>query len=235
MIRGKEFSVFGADGWVYVILHQTRFSIQTNISMEPSQDLDAAYMSLLNRVIPGVGNTPLATKPSTKPRQHITSASTTPSPLTTSQQQALRTLEDALENALFVSEGEEPYATVHIVPTKTFASTAPALPSAPELLQILKDTGIGEDLDQGDDDGEDQDNTTCERTTDLKAILAPTNPGHQNIAKALHSIFGYDTASSTHPVALYRVSPPSSTRVHLWVLGWVDHHLLGFHTISIES
>ncbi|KAF8952577.1 hypothetical protein CPC16_012029 [Podila verticillata] len=200
--------------------------------MEPNQDPDVAYMSLLNRVIPGVGSTPLITKPSTNLR-HITSTSATPSSLTTSQQQAIKTLEDALENALFVSEGEEPYATVHIVPTKTFTSTAPALPSAPELLQILK--GIDDDLDQGDDDDEVKDGTTCERTTDLKAILAPTNPGHQAIANALHSIFGYDATSSTHPVALYRVSPPSTTRVHLWVLGWVDHHLLGFHTISIES
>ncbi|KAG0075492.1 hypothetical protein BGZ93_004187, partial [Podila epicladia] len=104
--------------------------------MEPSQDsTDAAYMSLLNRVIPGVGNTPLTTKPTTKPKlNHITSmsASTSPSTLTATQQQAIKTLEGAVENALFVSEGEEPYATVHIVPTKTFiaSTTRPALPSA---------------------------------------------------------------------------------------------------------
>ncbi|KAF9310204.1 hypothetical protein BG003_008832 [Podila horticola] len=209
--------------------------------MEPSQDpADAAYMSLLNRVIPGVGSMPLTTKPATKPTPtHIASTSTltTSSPLTATQQQAIKTLEDALENALFVSEGEEPYATVHIAPTKTFttSTTHPALPSAPELLQILKDTRIAEDLDQGDS-VEDEDDATCERTMDLKAILAPTNPGHQDIAKALHSIFGYDSTSTSHSVALYRISSPvSPTRVHLWVLGWVDHHLVGFHTISIES
>ncbi|KAG0026480.1 hypothetical protein BGZ81_006321 [Podila clonocystis] len=207
--------------------------------MEPSQDpADVAYMSLLNRVIPGVGNTPLTTKSTTKPQPtHITSTSTTPSSLTTTQQQAIKTLKGALENALFVSEGEEPYATVHIVPTKisTASSTHPALPSAPELLQILKDSGISDDLDQGDD-VEDEDDATCERTTDLSAILAPTNPGHQDIDKALHSIFGYDSNSTSHPVALYRISSPGSpTRVHLWVLGWIDHHLVGLHTISIES
>ncbi|KAG0353566.1 hypothetical protein BG005_007153 [Podila minutissima] len=209
--------------------------------MEPSQDpTDAAYMSLLNRVIPGVGNMPLTTKPTTKPKPaHITSmsTSTSPSSLTTTQRQAIKTLEGALENALFVSEGEEPYAAVHIVPTTSFtaSTTHPALPSAPELRQILKDTGITDDLDQGDD-AEDEDDATCERTMDLKVILAPKNPGHEDIAKALRSIFGYDSTSTSHSVALYRISSPASpTRVHLWVLGWVDHHLVGLHTISIES
>ncbi|KAF9963148.1 hypothetical protein BGZ70_007604, partial [Mortierella alpina] len=104
-----------------------------------------------------------------------------------------------------------------------------------EFLTILKN---GRLLSVEDD--EDYDSATCERSFDLHTILSSSNPGADKIAKALKDVFLQDpaaAASSTSPaMALYRVTLPSSaTRVHLWILGWVDDHLQGYHTVSIET
>ncbi|KAF9976000.1 hypothetical protein BGZ75_000353, partial [Mortierella antarctica] len=92
------------------------------------------------------------------------------------------------------------------------------------------------------EDDEDYASATCERSLDLHTILSSSNPGADKIAKALQDVFLQDpsasaAATSTPPaMALYRVTLPSSaTRVHLWILGWVDDHLLGYHTVSIET
>ncbi|KAF8941221.1 hypothetical protein BGZ58_001025 [Dissophora ornata] len=214
--------------------------------METNQDQnDAAYMSLLTRNIPGVGNTPLSSVTS-KPDfnlLHITNkraeALSTTS-MSDKQRDAIKTLEKARNDAFFVSEGDEPFQTVHIIPTQseTVFISNPAdprpLPSEAEFLKLLKDAQIvDEDQDVAD--------ATCEKIFDLRAILNKSNPGADKIAKALHEVFDYDpsasaTSEGNRKVALYRVTLPySSTRVHLWVLGWVDLHLLGLHTISIES
>ncbi|KAF9360411.1 hypothetical protein BGX34_007777 [Mortierella sp. NVP85] len=197
--------------------------------------VDAAYMSLLIRNIQGVGNNSIQQTPSAATAQIANKD------LTDKQINAIRTLDEALKDALFVSEGEEPFQTVHIVPkqsialdasnaveTKDTASHKP-LPTDAEFVQLLAE----EQLIPDDEDG--QDEILCERSTDLSSIL--DNPGCGHITKALQDLFGKDlTSDENKNVALYRVTLPSSaTRVHLWVLGWVDQHLLGLHTISIES
>ncbi|KAI7820057.1 hypothetical protein BC939DRAFT_458821 [Gamsiella multidivaricata] len=219
--------------------------------MDPTQDsTDAAYLSMLTRTIPGVGNTPYvptASKP-TSSISHITNKNTATNDLTAHSTHAIAILEHAQQDALFISEGEERFQTVDIfIPsnqshapsslpsttttTVTTSSNTAArpLPSESDLLSILKEAQL---LPNESD-------IACEQTTDLHIILNQSNPGSDKIQSALLDLFHYDpTASPTqHPtVALYRVILPSSpTRVHLWILGWVDQHLMGFHTISIET
>ncbi|KAF9183796.1 hypothetical protein BGZ51_003750 [Haplosporangium sp. Z 767] len=213
--------------------------------MEPIQDPnDAAYMAMLTRNIPGVGNTPLVAT-STK----TTTPATTEVPATDHQRQAMEILERAITGSLFVSEGDEPFQVVHIVPNGSSFSTAEMsstdsslpLPSESEFVRILKNaqlSSLGATGQHDIDSDNDEEMTTCEKTSDLQSILRKSNPGTDRIAKALQDIYHYDPSSSTSsaPVALYRVTlPSSSTRVHLWIVGWVDHHLVGLHTISIES
>jgi len=200
--------------------------------------VDAAYMSLLTRNIQGVGNNSIQQTPSAAT---ATTAQIANKDLTDKQIYAIRTLDEALKDALFVSEGEEPFQTVHIVPKQSIAQDTsnavetedPAshkpLPTNAEFVQLL----VEEQLIPDDED--DQDEILCERSTDLSSIL--DNSGCSHITNALQDLFGKNlTSNENKNVALYRVTLPSSaTRVHLWVLGWVDQHLLGLHTISIES
>ncbi|KAF9345239.1 hypothetical protein BGX26_003362 [Mortierella sp. AD094] len=211
--------------------------------MEPTQSsTDAAYMSMLTRNIPGVGNTPLNSATLNPPtiltnKDCLTGAALT---LTDKQRHAISVLDGARKDALFVSEGEEPFQIVHLIPkqsdtphvvTSTSAPSPP--PTGSELLTLLKDAQLIPA------DGNEETPIEYEQSFDLKAILSNSNPGAQNIAVALHQLFQYDLSHGNHnnpAVALYRVILPSSpTRVHLWILGWIDQHLLGLHTISIES
>jgi len=216
------------------------------MDQEQSKD-DIAYMSLLTRDVPGVGTKPLVAT-GTDNRQKIDPSSPA-STLSDSQHRAIKTLEAALKDALFVSEGEESFETVHIVPKKHIATSSSnnlPLPTEAEFLQLAGEMHlISDDPEDQDDDAED---LSCERTFDLKSVLASTNPGADKIEHALRDIFHYHTTGSQHtstqtgekgskegPLALYRVTAASSTRVHVWVLGWVDQELIGFHTVSIES
>lgn len=213
--------------------------------MEPTLDsIDASYMALLTRHIPGVGTN------SNSSQQHPPSAASATahfmSPLTDKQKDAIRILDGAHKDALFVSEGEEPFQTVHIAPKRSIAQDTPTaaatdnaasqqpLPSETEFIRLLQEAQL---IPYDDGDDHETFKVICERTKDLSSILNEFNTGRGNISKALHDLFGYDaTFEANNSVALYRVTLPSSTtRVHLWVLGWVDHHLLGLHTISIES
>ncbi|KAF9575135.1 hypothetical protein EC968_004361 [Mortierella alpina] len=218
---------------------------------------DAAYLSMLTRNIPGVGNTPLNNQSASTPTTSALLTNNKPglnTKLTTKQTEATHALETAASGALFVSEGDEPFQLVHIDPHPTSSSSSsssslssstskpvgttassPALPTETEFLSILKK---GHLLAVDDDD--DFDSASCERSFDLQTILSSSNPGADKICKALQDVFLQDplaAASSASPaLALYRVTLPSSeTRVHLWILGWVDHHLLGYHTVSIET
>ncbi|KAF9402242.1 hypothetical protein BGZ94_004988, partial [Podila epigama] len=173
---------------------------------------NVAYMALLNRNIPGVGTTALnkatdQTRAAQKPQSHSVAQQGVSTSLTEKQRHAIQTLEKALENAPYVSEGEEPYETVHIVPpsklqdavalhTETDTKVDPTLPSATQLLQALKELSMIEDTDDGENDL-DHDDAVCEQTFDLATILASSNPGHKEIATALHTIFGYDPSQST--------------------------------------
>ncbi|KAF9088235.1 hypothetical protein BGX23_007551 [Mortierella sp. AD031] len=266
--------------------------------MDPSQDsLDmVAYMNMLNRNIPGVGNNPLTSatttttttapppaKPTTTTTTHLTNKTTTlpTKPLTQNQRHAIDTLNAALKDALYVSEGEEPFQTVHITigtgpgagtaspqpsaaataTTATATATAPSttttsFPSEADFVTLLETAQLltpssSFSLQQAEDD----DAKTCEKSSDLQSILNKSNPGSDKIAQALHDIFGYPSSPSPSPIAatttvvnpdsnkkkndkimLYRVADPSSsTKVHIWVLGWIDGDLVGVHTISIES
>ncbi|KAF9952522.1 hypothetical protein BGZ72_006145 [Mortierella alpina] len=211
---------------------------------------DAAYMSMLTRNIPGVGNTPLTNQSASKPTASTLLTNTrtgdSHSKLTAKQTEATHALETAASGALFVSEGDEPFQLVHIDPRSSSSSSSASsvssvtagshsLPTDKEFLTILKDAHL---LAVNDD--EDFDSASCERSFDLHTILNNANTGADKIAKALQDVFHQDpsaAASSTSPaMALYKVILPSSeTRVHLWILGWVDHHLLGYHTVSIET
>ncbi|KAG0195840.1 hypothetical protein BGX28_000530 [Mortierella sp. GBA30] len=212
--------------------------------MEQNQN-DAAYLSMLTRNIPGVGNTPLSSNASKRsstsdPLTNRDKNNLNSNDLTEKQRQATKTLDSALSDALFVSEGEEPFQIVHIIPTESSlqsnvsaSSSSLPLPTDRELLKILKSARL---LPEDDD----VDDINCERSFDLQPILdSSTSPGADKIAKALKDVFQQDPSSISSQLpamALYRVTLPSSqTRVHLWVLGWVDQHLLGYHTVSIES
>ncbi|KAF9909017.1 hypothetical protein EC991_009200 [Linnemannia zychae] len=253
-------------------------------------DLNNAYMNMLNRNIPGVGNNPITpstttTTTTTTPAPtatHLTNKNTantlltnttaTDSSLTQKQRDAIDTLKASLKDALFVSEGEEPFQTVHIstsasdttkatatsTPTDTVAmtTTTTSLPTEQEFRTLLYSTHLLPSFqsqqhqlqesqdDDNDDDNEDDDQDVCERSSDLGSILTNANPGSDKIAQALHTIFDYPlsssaattTAAKDDKVMLYRITDPSSsTRVHIWVLGWIDGDLIGLHTISIES
>ncbi|KAF9104703.1 hypothetical protein BGX27_009985 [Mortierella sp. AM989] len=214
--------------------------------MDPSEN-DAAYMSMLTRNIPGVGNTPLTSSTLNSSITTLNSSSTTTlltnkevtSTLTDNQRHAIDILEDARKDAYFVSEGEEPFQIVHIIPNHSITPVATdtraplPLPTSSELLRLLKDAQFIPT------DNSEETPVECEQLLDLKTILNTSNPGAKNIAIALQELFHYDPSRESHTnsaVALYRVTLPSSaTRIHLWILGWVDGHLLGLHTISIES
>ncbi|KAF9299236.1 hypothetical protein BGZ88_012203 [Linnemannia elongata] len=201
-----------------------------------NDDINAAYMNMLNRNIPGVGNNPLhptsttTTKPTTTASTHLTNkstnanlTSTTPS-VTKNQQHAIDTLQAAIKNALYISEGEEPYQTVHISTTTTGTTGATA-------------------------ETDEEEGNTCEKSFNFQSILNKSNPGSDKLAQALHDVFGLpsdpeEMTTTTNTTAspendkmvLYRVADPSSsTKVHVWVLGWIDGDLIGLHTISIES
>ncbi|KAG0326929.1 hypothetical protein BGZ99_008693 [Dissophora globulifera] len=215
--------------------------------MDPPQDLnDAAYMAMLTRNIPGVGTAPVAStsvsNPPASDAGHITSnnhsvASTT---LTDKQRRAIQALDAARHGAFFVSEGDEPFETAHIVPSSLVAATTtteasttdqrPA-PTAAELLAILRDAQLINDEDAMDAD--------CEKDPHLRDILEVPYPGAKELARTVCDLFNYDATSAskeTSTVALYRVSLPSSpARIHIWILGWIDQHLIGLHTISIET
>ncbi|KAF9909666.1 hypothetical protein BX616_011097 [Lobosporangium transversale] len=218
--------------------------------MEPTDNAnDAAYMSMLTRNIPGVGNTPLNFTPS----KATTTATITfnlnnfiaVEALTDKQRSAIKILQEAQKDTLFVSEGEEPFQYVHINPKQRAAvttinadnsSSQPPLPTGHEFLKLLE-------TNQVSSDEQEITNAVCEATPDLSTILNKANPGSHKIAKALEDVFHFNANKNGEiqslkdpKVALYRVILPSSpTRVHLWTLGWVDNHLLGFYTISIES
>ncbi|KAF9999055.1 hypothetical protein BGZ65_005522 [Modicella reniformis] len=217
--------------------------------MEPTLDpSDSAYMSLLTRNIPGVGtrNIPgVGNPPRAATTAHISNDEASMSSLTIKQKEATRALEEAQKVALFVSEGEEPFRTVHIIPRQsitqetleatgiTATTSQQPLPTEAEFIQLLREAQLitidGDEM---------MPEIKCERTTDLTAIQNNTYPDWNKIEKALCDLFGYgvSTAGENATVALYRVTLPSCmTKVHLWVVGWVDHHLLGLHTISIET
>ncbi|KAF9435819.1 hypothetical protein BGZ76_005473 [Entomortierella beljakovae] len=200
--------------------------------MDQNQNSEAAYMSMLTRNIPGVGTAPFSsttTTPATPTTTLLTNFSGPSSALTDTQSHAINILEGAIKDALFVSEGEEPFQVVHIIPNQSAPivdsnmSTPPPPPSSEELLKILNDSLHIPLEDNGI-------LTQCEQLSDLKAITDDSNPGGKRIAVALKEIFG------SQPVTLYRVIlPSSSTSIHLWILGWSGRHLLGLHTISIET
>ncbi|KAG0300812.1 hypothetical protein BGZ97_003069 [Linnemannia gamsii] len=240
--------------------------------MDPSQEsydgLNTAYMNMLNRNIPGVGNNPLNTT-TTKPthltnKTKDTTSATATTLLTQNQRHAIDTLQAAIKDAFYVSEGEEPYQTVHITTTTTTTTGATALkktttsfPTEQEFVTLLHATQLLPSFQQQQQqvqEDEDEGNT-CEKSSNLQSILNTSNPGSDKLAKALQDVFGYCSSSSsteanttttataaatTAPkddkMVLYRVADPSSsTKVHIWVLGWIDNDLIGLHTISIES
>ncbi|KAF9144075.1 hypothetical protein BGX30_013872 [Mortierella sp. GBA39] len=229
-----------------------------------NDDINAAYMNMLNRNIPGVGNNPLRptsttiTKPTT---MHLSNKSTnanltsTPS-VTKNQQHAIDTLQAAIKDALYISEGEEPYQTVHISPTTTGTAGATAatkntsFPTEQEFVTLLQTSQLlpsFQQLTQTEDKDEDERNT-CEKSSNFRSILNESNPGSDKLTQVLHDIFGLPstpevmTATTVTAVpendkmVLYRVADPSSsTKVHIWILGWIDGDLIGLHTIAIES
>ncbi|KAI1320171.1 hypothetical protein EDD11_001775 [Mortierella claussenii] len=207
-------------------------SHQQNREQDPN---DAAYMSLLTRTIPGVGDT-LSTTSASNTTVNLSKHQDQKN-LTEKQWHAIKVLEEAQKDALYISEGEEPFQTVCIVPEPSGTAAGAArkealstpLPTGTELLQFLRNGHVLSEQ-------EDMSNVTCEISSGLDMILNKSNPGADRIAKALQDIFQYDSSMEPSTVALYRVALPSSpTKVHLWILGWIDGHLLGFHTISIES
>ncbi|KAG0277467.1 hypothetical protein BGZ95_005899 [Linnemannia exigua] len=182
--------------------------------------------------------------------------------LTQKQRHAIDTLQASLKDALFISEGEEPFQTVHISTTNTGttgATVAPtttaaaSFPTEQEFRTLLHTTDLlpsFQSLQEAQDDQDEDSNNTCERSSDLHSILSKSNPGSDKIAQALHTIFGDSSSSevataasdnnnkrkTNDKVMLYRIADPSSsTRVHIWILGWVDGDLIGLHTVSIES
>ncbi|KAF9544092.1 hypothetical protein EC957_012387 [Mortierella hygrophila] len=232
-----------------------------------NDDINAAYMNMLNRNIPGVGNNPLhptstIAKPTT---MHLSNKSTnanhtsTPS-VTKNQQHAISTLQAAIKDALYISEGEEPYQTVHISPTTTtgtagaIAATAltknTSFPTEQEFVTLLQTSQLlpsFQQLTETEDEDEDEGNT-CEKSSNFRSVLNESNPGSDKLAQAFHDIFGLPstpevmTATTITVVpendkmVLYRVADPSSsTKVHIWILGWIDGDLIGLHTIAIES
>jgi ATP-dependent exoDNAse (exonuclease V) beta subunit len=235
--------------------------------------LNAAYMSMLNRNITGVGNNPITTATglvtTTTTTTHLTNKNTTDTltnttatqgSLTQKQIYAIDILSASLKDALFISEGEEPFQTVHIstgtgstTPATTTTVTATPLPTEQELRTLLHTTRLlpsfqslqeqqqAQDPDNDNDDDDEQD--VCERSSDLGSILTHTDPGSEKITRALNAVFDYPLSSSAattttknDKVMLYRITDPSSsTRVHIWILGWVDGDLIGLHTVSIES
>ncbi|KAG0056937.1 hypothetical protein BGZ83_002877 [Gryganskiella cystojenkinii] len=221
--------------------------------MEPERQNpdDIAYMNLLTREIPGVGGKPLtpAHRNGSAKEKISTKLASSSSTMTENQRSAIKTLETALEDALFVSEGEEPFETVHLIPKKhsSAATATPVahtpLPTEKEFLTMVKEMRLI--TDDSEDEADDTEDLTCARTCDLNSVLSSSNPGADKIARALRDIFHYHASKHTSKdqsakesdkvLALYRVSVASSTKVHIWVLGWVDQHLIGFHTISIES
>ncbi|GJJ73799.1 hypothetical protein EMPS_06157 [Entomortierella parvispora] len=210
------------------------------MDQEQNKD-DIAYMSLLTRDIPGVGAKPLvAAKTNSQKKIDSNSSAST---LSDNQRRAIKTLEVALEDAIFVSEGEEPFEIVHIPKehAATPSSSSLPLPTEAEFLQLIEEMHLISE----DDDVEE---LSCERTFDLKQVLANTHPGAKKIEHALRDIFHYHAIGSQHIatqtgdkeeeeglLALYRVTVASSTRVHIWVLGWVDQFLVGFHTEKSRS
>ncbi|KAK3831395.1 MAG: hypothetical protein JOS17DRAFT_745204 [Linnemannia elongata] len=231
-----------------------------------NDDINAAYMNMLNRNIPGVGNNPLhptSTTTTTKPTTtHLTNKSTnanltSTSSVTKNQQHAIDTLQAAIKDALYISEGEEPYQTVHISTTTSGATPDTALtkntsfPTEQEFVTLLQTTQLlpsFQQLTQTEDEDEDEDEGNfCEKSSNFQSILNKSNPGSERLAQVLHDVFGLPstqdvTATTTTSVpendkmVLYRVADPSSsTKVHIWLLGWIDGDLIGLHTISIES
>lgn len=231
--------------------------------------INAAYMNMLNRNIPGVGNNPLhptstTTTTTTKPATtHLTNKSTnanltSTSSVTKNQQHAIDTLQAAIKDAFYISEGEEPYQTVHISTATTGITGATpetaltkntSFPTEQEFVTLLQTTQLlpsFQQLTQTEDEDEDEGNF-CEKSSNFQSILNKSNPGSDQLAQVLHDIFGLPftpevTTTTTTSVpendkmVLYRVADPSSsTKVHIWVLGWIDGDLIGLHTISIES
>ncbi|KAG0372407.1 hypothetical protein BGX24_000298 [Mortierella sp. AD032] len=246
-----------------------------------NDDLNNAYMNMLNRNIPGVGNNPLVPSTTTNTTTgatttisttHLTNKNTTPTSATTAmsttgltqkQRHAIDTLQASLKDALFISEGEEPFQTVHIstatgtkgATTALTTTTTSSFPTEQEFRTLLHTTHLlpsFQSLQEAQDEDEDA-NNTCERSSDLHSVLSKSNPGSDKIAQALHTIFGNSSLSSSPATAtsasdntnkrttndkvmLYRIADPSSfTRVHIWILGWIDGDLIGLHTVSIES
>ncbi|KAF9134160.1 hypothetical protein BGW39_007898 [Mortierella sp. 14UC] len=242
-----------------------------------NDDLNNVYMNMLNRNIPGVGNNPITpsttTTTTTAPAAtatttHLTNKNTantlmntagTGGSLTQKQRHAIDALTASLKDALFISEGEEPFQTVHIsigtsgttpATMDTTTASVTTFPTEQEFRTLLHTTHLlpsfqsqhqQQEAQDGDDDNDD-DQDVCERSSDLGSILAKSNPGSDKIAQALHTHFEYPSSSSAttatknDKVVLYRIADPvSSTRVHIWVLGWIDGDLIGLHTISIES
>ncbi|KAG0060629.1 hypothetical protein BGZ89_012095 [Linnemannia elongata] len=243
---------------------------QDNNNDDINNDINAAYMNMLNRNIPGVGNNPLhptsttTTKPTTTTPTHLTNkstnanlTSTTPS-VTKNQQHAIDTLQAAIKNALYISEGEEPYQTVHISTTTTGTTGATAetvltkntsFPTEQQFVHLLQTIQLLPSFQQLVQTEDEDEGNTCEKSFNFQSILNKSNPGSDKLAQALHDVFGLpsnpeEMTTTTNTTAspendkmvLYRVADPSSsTKVHVWVLGWIDGDLIGLHTISIES
>ncbi|KAF9928347.1 hypothetical protein FBU30_002428 [Linnemannia zychae] len=216
-----------------------------------NNDINTAYMNMINRNIPGVGANPII------PSTPITSAAIaipSDSTLTQNQRNAIDTLRTVVKDAFFVSEGEEPYQVVYIPASPaTSASTAAntsamisrAFPTGQEFIDLLHAAQLLPESDHQQVQ-ENKETNICERSSNLQSVLSTSNPGSDKIAHALYTIFGYqppalssDAAVSKNEdskVMLYRIEDPSSsTRVHIWVLGWIDGDLIGIHTLSIES
>ncbi|KAG0275560.1 hypothetical protein BGZ96_003745 [Linnemannia gamsii] len=236
--------------------------------MDPSQDsnddLNNAYMNMLNRNIPGVGSNPFIPTTTAKPT-HLTNESkdtttaTATTTMTQNQRHAIDSLQAAIKDALYISEGEEPYQTVHITTTTTttgataLKKTTTSFPTEQQFLALLHTTQLLPSFQQQQQqqlqEDEDEENT-CEKSSNLQSILNKSNPGSDKLAQALQDVFGYSSSSSTQAttttaattapkddkMVLYRIADPSSsTMVHIWALGWIDGDLIGLHTISIES
>ncbi|KAF9154632.1 hypothetical protein BG015_000398, partial [Linnemannia schmuckeri] len=234
------------------------------VSQDNNDDINAAYMNMLNRNIPGVGNNPLTpittttTTTTTRPT-HLTNktidSTLTMSPVTENQRHAIDTLQAAVKDALYISEGEEPYQTVHIstttgtAPTSALTKTT-SFPTEQEFATILHTTQLLPSFQQLTQNEDEDEESICEKSSNLQSILNKSNPGSEKLAQALHDIFGFSSSSNVSTttttaavdttkndkMVLYRVADPSSsTKVHVWVLGWIDGDLVGLHTISIES
>ncbi|KAF8939062.1 hypothetical protein BGZ47_008330 [Haplosporangium gracile] len=224
-----------------------------------NDDINASYMNMLNRNIPGVGNNPLIPVTTTTRPAHltnkITNSNLTMSPVTENQRRAIETLQTALKDAFYISEGEEPYQTVHISTITGTASTTDltkttSFPTEQEFVTLLHTTQLLSSFQQLTQNEDEDEESTCEKSFDLQSILTKSNPGSEKLAQALHDVFGLSSSSKVSTttttaavdttkndkMVLYRVADPSSsTKVHVWVLGWIDGDLIGLHTISIES